>query len=382
MSERATDYQFIDISAADIISDLVSKYEETMGVTVHPSSPEMLFISWVAAAMVQIYQNINYAANQNLPSRASSANLDALAQLFYMRSRPEATPAYVTMQFNISAVQGTTIIIPAGTRVTNASGDPIFATVADAVISIGTTSTTVLAECQTDGSEGNGYAIGQISECVDLFTYYESCTNITESAGGSDAPDDDTFYEMLRNSENAWSCAGPRGAYKYWAKSVSSDIADVVVNSPDPGEVNIYALMSDGTIAGSTIKTLIAAACNADEVRPLTDLVSVEDPTEVNYAINLTWYYSSNSEMSASDIEAAVNAAIAEYQTWQSSKLGRDINPSKLIQMIISAGAKRVTVTSPTFVSLEDGADPNNVAAPEIAKCTSVTVVNGGVEDE
>jgi len=239
MSERNPDYLFINESADSIISDLTATYESITGTTVHPASPVRVFLSWVANAILHINQNINYAANQNLPSRATGANLDALAQLFYMRSRPEATPAYVTMQFTISSVQSSTVIIPAGTRVTNAAGDPVFATTEDATIAIGSTSTTVLAECQTAGSSGNGYAIGQISECVDVFTYYESCTNINASAGGSDAPDDDTFYEMLRASENAWSCAGPKNAYKYWAKSVSADIADVVVNSPDPGEVNI-----------------------------------------------------------------------------------------------------------------------------------------------
>ena len=379
MSERATDFQFIEVSADEIISKLTAKYEEVMSRTVHPSSPEKLFLSWVAAAIVQIYQNINFAANQNLPSRATGTNLDALAQLFQMKTRPEPTPAYATMKFTISESQGTTIIVPAGTRVTTTEGDPIFETIEDATIAIGSTSTTVQAVCQTSGTVGNGYAAGQINECVDLFTYYESCENTATSDGGSDAPDDDEFFELLKSSENAFSCAGPRGAYKYWAKSVSTEIADVVVNSPDPGEVYIYALMNDGTKAGSTIKSLISAACNDDNVRPLTDTVVVDDPDEVTYTVNITFYYSTNSEMSAADIEAAVTAAVDEYVAWQSGKLGRDINPSKLIQMVVNAGAKRVVVTSPAFTSLDDGSGSD---APELAKCTSVTITNGGAEDE
>lgn len=379
MSERATDFQFVEISTDEIISQLTTAYQEIMGHTVHPSSPERLFLSWVASAIVQIYQNINYAANQNLPSRATGTNLDALAQLFQMKTRPAATPAYVTMEFAISEAQGTTIIIPAGTRVTTADGNPVFATTEDANITIGNTSVQVLAVCQTAGITGNGYAAGQVNQCVDLFTYYESCTNVETSDGGSDAPDDDAFFELLKASENAFSCAGPRGAYQYWAKSVSTEIADVVVNSPNAGEVYIYALMSDGTKAGSAIKGLISAACNDDNVRPLTDTVVVDDPDESNYAVNLTFYYSDESEMSASDIEDAVTEAVNEYVSWQSAKLGRDINPSKLIQMVMSAGAKRVVVTSPVFTSLNDGSNGN---APELAKCTGVTITNGGSEDE
>lgn len=379
MSDRATDFQFVEISVDSIISKLTTKYQEVMGRTVHPSSPEMLFLSWVAAAIVEIYQNINFAANQNLPSRATGSNLDALAQLFQMKTRPSATPAYTTIEFVISEAQATTIIIPAGTRVTTADGDPVFETVEDASIAIGSTSVQVQAVCQTAGTAGNGYAAGQISECVDLFTYYESCSNVDTSDGGSDPPDDDAFFELLKASENAFSCAGPRGAYQYWAKSVSTEIADVVVNSPSAGEVYIYALMSDGTKAGSTIKGLISAACNDDNVRPLTDTVVVDDPDEETYAVNITFYYSSESEMSASDIEEAVTAAVNDYVSWQSARLGRDINPSKLIQLVMAAGAKRVVVTSPVFRSLNDGSDGN---APDIAKCTGVTITNGGSEDE
>lgn len=379
MSERNPDYQFIDISVETIITQLTEKYEELTKRTVNPSSPEKLFLSWVASAIIQIYQNINYAANQNLPSRATGENLDALAQLFYLRERPAATPAYVTMEFTLSAEQSTAIIIPQGTRITTAAGDPVFETVEEAVFDIGETTVQVQARCQEAGTAGNGYEAGQINVCVDLFTYYESCANVETSGGGSDAPTDDEFYELLINSASAWSSAGPRSAYKYYAKSVSTDIADVVVTSPSPGEVVLYALMNDGTIAGSAVKGMILLACNDDEVRPLTDLVSVDDPVEVSYDITLTYYMSTESEKSAADIQQDVENAVDEYVTWQSSRLGRDINPSKLVQMIVAAGAKRVEVTSPVFTHLGDGSDNT---APEIAQIGTITLTNGGYEDE
>lgn len=379
MSDRNPDYLFINESADSIITELTSKYQEITGVTVYPASPVRVFLSWVASAILQIYQNINYVANQNIPSRAVGANLDALAELYFMRTRPTATPAYVTMEFTISAAQGTTIIIPAGTRVTTVQRERVFETTEEASIAIGDTSVQVLAVCQDAGEIGNGFTAGQLCECIDLFTYYESCENVDTSSGGSDAPTDDEFYDLLVNSMDAFSCAGPIGAYKYYAKSVSLDIADVVVNSPDDGEVAIYALMNDGTKASSTIKALIAAACNDENVRPLTDSVSVEDPDEVTYNITLTYYMSNDSQKSAAEITADVNTAVAEFQAWQSGKLGRDINPSKLIQMILNAGAKRVNLTYPAYAALSDGSDGS---APELAKVGTVSVTNGGYEDE
>lgn len=379
MSERNPDYQFLDISVEAVITKLTETYEELTKRTVHPASPEKLFLSWVASAIIQIYQNINLAANQNLPSRATGENLDALAQLFYLQSRPAATPAYATMQFTISEAQSTAIIIPQGTRITTADGDPIFETVEEAVIPIGETSIQVQCVCQTAGTEGNGYEAGQLSVCVDLFTYYQSCTNIETTGGGSDAPTDDEFYELLKSSVSAWSCAGPRNGYIYYAKAVSTEIADVVVNSPSPGEVYIYALMSDGTKAGSAVKSLIENACNADDVRPLTDMVTVADPEEVSYDITLTYYMSSESQKSAAEIQQDVESAVNDFIEWQYSRIGRDINPSKLVQMIVAAGAKRVEITSPVFTHLKDGSDNT---APEIAQIGTISLTNGGYEDE
>ena len=381
MSERNTEYQFVDVNVSDVIAWLTTNYQEIVGRTVHPSSPEKLFLSWVAAAVVQIYQNINYAANQNLPSRATGENLDALAQLFYMTKRPDPVAATVPIEFTISEAQATTIVIPAGTRVTNADGEPVFETTEEGVIAIGDTTVTVDAICQTAGAIGNGFEIGQLNECVDEFPYYDSCTNTQVSSGGQDSPDDDEFYELLRLSESAWSCAGARNAYKYFAKSVSTNIVDVVVNSPNPGEVNIYALMNDGTIASSAVKAAISAACSDNEVRPLTDLVSVEDPATVSYDITATYYMSTSSQKSATEIVADVTEAVSEFLKWQAGKLGRDINPSKLTQMMVDAGAKRVVITSPTYTFLRDGNDVNN-PVPQVATIGSVTITNGGYEDE
>lgn len=375
---RETEHQFFSADANTLITNLTSAYQSIVGRVVHPASPEKLFLSWLASGLLEVYQKMNYAANQNLPSRATGENLDALAELFYQRSRPEATPAYVTMQFTISETQDTTLIIPAGTRVTNASGSPVFATVEDVTVNIGQTSAEVQAVCQTPGTSGNGYTAGQISSCVDVFPYYASCRNIDTSNGGSDAPGDDEFYNLLVASEGGWSCAGPISAYIYFAKSVSSDIADVVANTPSGGLVYIYTLMADGTPADSTIKNLILQTCNSKDIRPLTDHVVAADPVITTYNISLTYYMSLESEKSATELQNDVADAVNDFIIWQAGKLGRDINPSRLIQMVMTAGAKRVEVVSPVFTRLNDG---SNNQAPGLAQVGTITLTNGGYEE-
>ena len=139
MSERNTGYQFVSTDTEAVESLLISIYEKITGVSVKPASPEKLFIQFVAAVVIQERGLNNYTGNQNIPSRAEGENLDALAELFYVTQRPAAQAAVCTERFHISEAQTTAILIPAGTRVTDASGTLTWETVADAYVSIGET---------------------------------------------------------------------------------------------------------------------------------------------------------------------------------------------------------------------------------------------------
>ncbi len=105
---------------------------------------------------------LNHAGNQNIPSRAEGANLDALGELFYQHTRPAATSSTVTMRFNISEAQTSAVLIPKGTRVSNGQ-NMFWATVEDRYIAAGQTYGDVTAECMTAGTAGNGYLAGQIA---------------------------------------------------------------------------------------------------------------------------------------------------------------------------------------------------------------------------
>lgn len=374
---RAIAYEFIDASALAVEEEITAMYTAITGRSVSGSSPEKLFIQWITSIITQAYSKINIAGNANIPSRATGEDLDALGQLFYDKTRPAAQAATVTMQFTISQAMSSVLVIPEGTRVS--VGEVVFATEEDASVPIGSTTVQVRCVCSEVGTIGNGFAAGEITTCVDPFPYYHSCTNIDESGGGANVATDDEYYDLMVASEDAYSCAGAKGAYEYFAKSVSTEIGDVLVNSPSAGRVNIYVLMNDGTPAGAEIKAAVLAACNEDEARPLTDYVVVDDPIQVTFNVNLTYYVSQSSASSMAAVQAAVEAAVDNYIKWQTTKIGRDLNPSKLIQMVIEAGAKRAVVTSPVFTQLADG---GNNTTPQLAKLGTRTVTNGGYEDE
>lgn len=376
---RGAEYKFIPTDPEDIIIWITSVYEEIMGVTVQPASPDQLLIRWAAEAIVLERVLTNYAANQNIPSRAVGDNLDALAELFYMKERPQSKAATCKVRFTISEPQEFAVLIPKGTRVTDSSQTLVWATLEDVYVTAGGTDADTVVQCQTKGEAGNGFVAGQINSIVDPFAYFLSCKNLTESDGGENEATDERFYELLRLSMDAYSCAGAMGAYIYWAKQASTEIKDVVANSPSPSVVKIYAIMDGGALAGETIKREILEKCSADEHRPLTDRVIAADAEVVQYDIAFTYYIQNGNTGSAAEITEAVNDAVERYKVWQCAKLGRDIVPDKLREFLYQTGIKRVEMTAPAYTALRDGKDGT---APQIARVGTVTITSGGYEDE
>lgn len=392
---RNPEYQFVSTDTTEILAETVATYEKICGITVKPGSPEMLFCTWVALSRIQDRVKMNYTGNQNLPSRADGENLDDLADLFSGMPRPEAQPAVCTVRFWISEAQSAPVLIPGGTRVTDASNALMWATSGDAYIPAGDTYIDLSVRCQTPGTIGKGYAPGQINTIVDLYDYCDHAENITTSDGGTDAATDEEYYNLLRESMDALSSGGSRGSYVFNAKKVSKDIADAVANASGDAEVSIYVLMADGEIAGDEIKAAVLASCNAETARPLTDHVLVADPAVATYNIALTYYINNDATISSADIQVAVEAAVQEYVAWQSGRLGRDINPDKLREYLYNVGKtydkdtgqyvgnsaiKRIVLTSPSFVQLVDGRQDGTT--PQVAKVGTITLTNGGYEDE
>lgn len=375
---RNPEYQFTDTSAESLVAKLVSSYEKITGASLQPASPERQMIQWVAGILTQERVLMNVIGNQNIPSRAEGENLDALAQLLKLQERPRARAAVCTQRFHISEAQQSAVLVPAGTRVT-CSGGLVWETAEDVYINIGDTYADTQLRCQTPGTAGNGYAPGQLDTLVDLYDYCAATENLTESDGGADEATDEEFYEIMRASMDGYSCAGARGSYEYFAKLVSPEIGDVIANSPTPGVVKLYVLMDDGTLATEEIKAAVLEKCSADEVRPLTDKVLVEDAEAVEYSIAFTYYTQTGAGRSALEIRAAVDRAVAEYTIWQSARLGRDINPSVLMGLLMQTGVKRVTLTSPAFTVLKN----DGKTAPQVAKLQGKpAITNGGYEDE
>lgn len=379
MADRSyPDIEFVETDVETIEDSLIAlfelMYKEATGKAkkVYPASPERLFIAYMATIVVQQRVLINETAKKNVPRYAKGEYLDSLAELFKDVERLPASPAIAVFRCYISAAQQQSVIVKAGTRI-NFDGNIIFATQEDLEIKAGETYGDVKAQCLTPGAVGNDLAVGQVKEIIDTYDYFLKVENVTRTAGGADEETDEDYYERMRESMESFSTAGPINGYIYYCKTVSPAIVDVAATTPEPGTVDIRILLQDGEIPTDAVLQEVQEALSASDVRPLTDLVTVSKPEESPFSIDLTYYIPRYSQASSSVIEAAAKAAVADYVKWQTGKMGRDINPSYLNQLLMATGVKRTEIRQPVF---------EVVPETHVARLSGQQVLNGGLEDE
>lgn len=373
------DISFIDNKTIDQVrQEMVADYEsfisEATGqtVTLERSSVHRMELYAAAAQIYQAMQYIDRQGKQSILKYSYSDFLDNLA-IFKGVTRNPATAATTTLRFTLSAERDTATGIPQGTRVSTA-GSIYFATDVYAEIPAGSTTVDVPATCTVAGTDGNGFAVGELSTIVDPIPYVASVSNTTATEGGAEIESDDDLAERVFLAPGAYSTAGPEDGYLYHAKAYSAAIGDVVATSNQAaGTVDIVFIMADGSTPGEEMIEGLEGYLQGKTIRPMTDLVRVAAPQEVTYTINLTYYINRSDSAKAVTIQAAVAQAVADYQTWQRA-IGRDINPSQLVRMVMDAGAKRVTVTAPTYTAVD---------ATKVSALQGDAVISyGGLEDD
>ena len=293
-----------------------------------------LFLDTVILTIIQQRNLIDHAAKMNLLAYSSGHFLDQIGALLGV-TRLSASSATTTIVFTLDEALGYDVTIPAGTRVSAADGKA-FATINDVLISAGDLVNGSDAQCTEAGDSGNGYVSGQVNKIVDVLPFGVSAVNVTQTTGGSDTESDEAFRERIQIAPESFSVAGPKEAYKYFARTASSDIIDVAVIGP-----------------------------------PDTDYVEVLAPVEVHYTVAMKFWVDMNDAVLSGHIQEAVDSAVQNWILWQQKALGRDINPSELIHRVMDAGAKRCEVTSPVFTELKDW---------ETANCVGVNLEYGGLE--
>ena len=365
------DLTFLDADVDEMLGNALEIVKGILKRDIARADPLMLFIKSLLAIIVQQRILVDELCKQNLLAYSTGDNLEHLGVLVGVERLP-ASAATCTVEVKLSAARQRATTIMKGTRI-NAGDNVNFALDEAVVFASGETSATVRATCLEVGEVGNGYAAGELKNIVDPQPFLASIENITETAGGADVEDDESFRLRIAEAPEKFSNAGSKGAYEFWAKTASNLISDVYVVSENPGEVSVYVLLDGGEIPNEEMLNTVAEVLNDKKIRPLTDLVHVLPPLIQNYDIECRYYISRSDAISAVTIQQRCEAAVDDYINWQRAKLGRDINPTELMYLIRSAGAKRVEIISPEFQIIQ----PNAVALAE-----NISVSYGGIEDD
>lgn len=202
-----------------------------------------------------------------------------------------------------------------------------------------------------------------------------------------------------------FSVAGPEGAYIYHALSASGDVLDASATSSSPDDIRALVLdvlntngaspelvtamtaamdaaIWPGNVVVSVLSRLasgeadaalvaaVAAALDADNVRPLTDYVTVQSATIIEYTVEATIYTYAGPD--AAVVLAASRTRLAAYVE-ESQRIGRDITKSALYSVLHSPGVQRVELTSPVTDIVVD--------RTQAAYCTGISITSGGVDE-
>lgn len=139
--------------------------------------------------------------------------------------------------------------------------------------------------------------------------------------------------------------AGGAAHYRYWALSASPEVADVEVDSPEPGRVRISVLAKG---AADTVPDAVLDAVRSvvlrDDIRVLTDTVDVVPAELIPVTVSArVWLYPDTPVSAFDAIGPRFREALAEH-----AGLGWDLTRSWIIAQLQRPGVHKVELLAPT----------------------------------
>lgn len=210
---------------------------------------------------------------------------------------------------------------------------------------------------------------------------------------------DDRLRLRIQMAIESWTTAGSRGSYEYAVLTASPYVLDVNIDRPKftrrtweslglkdrsglfilgaehdaritepmPGHVAVTTLI-DPAANKAQVQATVAAALDEETVIPMTDIPVTMDSETLEYSVTATLYFYPGPSPEPS-VKAAVQA-LHDY-TQSRYRLDHDIAVSGLHQAAHQAEVQRVEL------NIED----DIIVQPwQAAKCTNITVINGGTD--
>lgn len=378
---------FVNINSETVYEEIVRNIESDLGEKLHEGDEKKLFIKSLMPIIMALKNDINDTANQNFLENSREEKTDAIANSYFDTKRLKPTKASCPGKAVLSEVQKKDILIPSGTKITS-DGIRIFEIKENYIVKAGQKEVDVKLVSTSTGEKYNGILAGKINHIIDPIAYVSEIYNTEMSKEGSDIEDDKSYRERARLEMESKSCAGPEGAYEYYAYSADNSISAVKVVSPSPGTVRILVVVDNGESPSDEILKKVYDECSPRDRRPLTDKVETGTPEIVEYDIELIYYLDKNFPTYEGKWRKAIEGENFDYESgsirtfinWQQEDIGRSINVEELkFQILNSAtyeadnrtlsGVRKLIINSPGYDNIEEN---------QLAKVKNINVTYGG----
>jgi phage-related baseplate assembly protein len=157
---------------------------------------------------------------------------------------------------------------------------------------------------------------------------------------------DDRFRRRIQLASEAFSVAGPEGAYQYHALTVAPWARDVSAVSHRPGVVVVVTVLKEGADPMPTLaeREAIRLHLRDEAIRPLTDVVEVMPPAirRTRIVAKLTLYPGPDGEMVRQRALTAVTSWVEKNRM-----LGMNLRRSALYAALHQEGVHSVDLISP-----------------------------------
>ncbi|QDQ83644.1 baseplate assembly protein [Paraburkholderia megapolitana] len=196
-----------------------------------------------------------------------------------------------------------------------------------------------------------------------------------DSNGQGDKPEirekDDDLRSRTQLAPQGYSVAGPEGAYRSHALNSDGRVLSVSVISPLPCEivVTILSREGDGT-ASDELVGIVSKALRADDVRPLSEKVTVRSAEVIRYQIRATLKFFAGPDRS---VVLAESKKHTQQYADDMHRLDMEVTTDGLHAAIRVPGVQKVILESPI--------DGIKVTKQQATFCTGIELIDGGVYD-
>ncbi|ALV25047.1 phage baseplate assembly protein J, putative [Campylobacter iguaniorum] len=308
------------------------------------SDEVMIMLEALSYRELNLRAYFNHKALSFFLSTCTGVDLDHYA-VMYGLERLKGSKPYASYEFSISKALSVDIAIPKGLRLVDKTGVYSGILLSDVTIKATTTKANGTVELQTN--------INKSSVKTTLITtslpYLIEAKELSEFMGGSFDESDESLRKRILISLADTSAAGSIESYKSYTLKADERIEDIKVVNGGAGVVQVYYYSSS---ADELMLERITKSLNAKAVRPLTDLVKINEASKVNFDINaeLKIYPDQETSLIWQNAKQSLNLGLESIK-----KIGEDITLSEINNFLKVDGVKEVIITSPSSsVVIED----------------------------